>query len=192
MKQRFSMRFRDHSNLAGKHAFLSPSSYHWVNYDEQKMEASIFASFAARRGSDLHDLAQRMITLGVKLPDTTQTLNQYVNDCIGFRMTPEQTLYYSPNCYGHADAIGFGKMKLRVFDLKTGINKTKVTQLEVYAALFCLEYDFKPINIEMEFRIYQNDQVQLFEGDPLEVTRIMDHIVVYDRRIEELRTEAYG
>lgn len=186
------MRFNTHSNLNGSHAFLSPSSYHWVNYDDQKMEASIYASFAAKRGTDLHELAQRMIKLGVKLPKTTETLNMYVNDAIGFRMTPEQTLYYSPNCYGHADAIGFSKNKLRIHDLKTGITRVKVTQLEVYGALFCLEYGFKPVEIEMEFRIYQNDEVQIYDGDPLEVTRIMDQIVVFDRRINELRTEAYG
>jgi hypothetical protein len=107
-------------------------------------------------------------------------------------MTPEQTLFYSPNCYGHADAISFRVNKLRIFDLKTGITKCKVTQIEVYAALFCLEYGFKPVDIEMEFRLYQNDEVQIFEGDPLEVTRIMSQIVMFDRRIEELRMEAYG
>jgi hypothetical protein len=186
------MRFKDHSNLSGTHALLSPSNYHWVNYDDQKLDARVFASFAAKRGTDLHDLAQRMIRLGIKLPDTTETLNSYVNDCIGFRMIPEQTLFYSNNCYGTTDAIGFRMKKLRIFDLKTGINRTNVTQLIVYAALFCLEYGHKPIDIEMEFRIYQNDSVEIYEGDPLEVTRIMDLIVVFDRRIDELKMEAYG
>lgn len=188
------MRFNNHSKLEGSHAFMSPSSYHWVNYDEQKMDASIFSHFSARRGTELHDLAQKAIRLGVKLPDTEETMCKYVNDCIGFRMTPEQTLFYSPNCFGTADAIGFStvKKKLRIFDLKTGITKVKVTQLEVYAALFCLEYNFKPTEIEMELRIYQNDEVQVFEGDPLEVSRIMSQIVIYDRRIDELRMEAYG
>lgn len=186
------MRFNNHSKLSGSHAFLSPSNYHWINYDEQKIDASIHASFAARRGTELHDLAQKAIRLGVKFPDTEETINRYVNDCIGFRMTTEQILYYSPNCYGQADAIRFRVNKLRIFDLKTGITKCKVTQLEVYAALFCLEYNFMPVDIEMEFRIYQNDEIQIFEGDPLEVTRIMSQIVAFDKRIEELRTEAYG
>lgn len=186
------MKFREHLNLSGTHALLSPSNYHWVNYDEQKLDARVIASFAARRGSDLHDLAQRMIRLGVKLPETTQTLNMYVNDAIGFRMAPEQTLFYSANCYGTTDAIGFNRNKLRIHDLKTGIIQTKVTQLEVYAALFCLEYGFKPTEIEMELRIYQNDEIHVFEGDPLTIVTIMDRIVVFDRRIEELRKEAYG
>lgn len=186
------MRFKEHLNLSGSHALLSPSTYHWVNYDEDKLDWKITTSFAAKRGTDLHDLAQRMITLGVKLPDTNATLNQYVNDAIGFRMKPEQILYYSPNCYGTTDAIAFRRNFLRIHDLKTGVTATKVTQLEIYAALFCLEYGFKPIELEMEFRIYQNDEVQEYEGDPLMITNIMDKIVVFDRRIEELRMEAYG
>jgi hypothetical protein len=186
------MRFKEHSNLSGSHALLSPSNYHWVNYDEDRLDFKITTAFAAKRGTDLHDLAQRMITLGVKLPDTNATLNQYVNDAIGFRMKPEQILYYSPNCYGTTDAITFRKNFLRIHDLKTGVTPTKVTQLEVYAALFCLEYGIKPIEIGMEFRIYQNDEIQIFEGDPLMVTNIIDKIIVFDRRIEELRMEAYG
>lgn len=192
------MRFRGHSDLSGTHALLSPSTYHWVNYDDDGIDRKITASFAARRGGDLHDLAQRMITLGIKLPDTTQTLNAYVNDAIGFRMTPEQPLFYSQNCYGTTDTISFRKnpatdcFKLRIHDLKTGITPTKITQLEIYAALFCLEYNFKPIEIEMEFRIYQNDEVRIYDGDELTVTSIMDKIITFDRRIEELRMEAYG
>lgn len=186
------MRFNDHSKLVGSHAFLSPSNYHWVNYDDEKLDATVFASFAARRGTDLHELAQRMIRLGVRLPKTTETLNMYVNDAIGFRMSPEQMLYYSPNCYGQADTLSFSKNKLRIHDLKTGVNRCKITQLDVYAALFCLEYGFKPVEIEIELRIYQNDAVEIFEGDPLDITRIMDRIIVFDRRINELREEVYG
>lgn len=189
------MRFSDHLKLAGKHSFMSPSSFSWVNYDDQKMDARIYASFAARRGTDLHDVAQRLIKLGVKLPDTQETINAYVNDCIGFRMTPEQPLYFSDNCFGTADAIGFRANKLRIFDLKTGINKTSMMQLLIYAALFCLEYGFKPIEFETELRIYQNDDVFIEDNQDdivLQVTRIMSQIVVFDRRIRELETEVYG
>lgn len=186
------MQFNDHSRLAGSHAFLSPSNYSWVNYDELKLDNAVVASFAARRGTELHDLAQRLIRQGVRLPDTTETLNSYVNDAIGFRMTPEQTLFYSVNCYGQADAISFGRNKLRIHDLKTGVTRSKMTQLEVYAALFCLEYDVKPSEIEIELRIYQNDSVEIEEGDILSITRIMDLIVVFDRRINALKEEVYG
>lgn len=187
------MRFNNHSRLADSHAFLSPSNYHWVNDDEEKMDNRIATYYAARRGTDLHNLASEMIRLKVNLPDTGQTLNSYVNDCIGFRMTPEQTLRYTDNCYGKADAIGFNKKnQLRIFDLKTGITPAKMTQLYVYAAIFCLEYNFKPIEIDMEFRIYQNDDVEIEQGDPLFVTQIMSQIVFYDQRIDQLRMEAYG
>lgn len=186
------MRFKEHLNLNGTHALLSPSTYHWVNYGEDQLDRKVATAFAAKRGSDLHDFAQRAITLGVKLPDTGQTLNAYVNDAIGFRMTPETTLFYSYNCYGTTDAISFRHNFLRIHDLKTGITPASIKQLEVYAALFCLEYGFKPMDIEIELRIYQNDEVLIYDGDPLTIMSIMDKIVVFDRRIEELRTEAYG
>lgn len=186
------MRFNDHSRLVGSHALLSPSGYSWVNYDEEKIDQMVFASFAARRGSELHDVAQKLITLGVKLPETTETLNMYVNDAIGYRMTPEQMLFYSHNCYGQADAISFGRNKLRIFDLKTGITRCKMTQLEIYGALFCLEYQIKPADIDIELRIYQNDNVEIEEGDILTITNIMDKIVIYDDRINKLREEVYG
>jgi uncharacterized protein DUF2800 len=157
----------------------------------------VFTSFATRRGTDLHELAQRMITLGVRLADTTETLNSYVNDAIGFRMTPEQVVYYSPECYGQADAISFRKGKLRVHDLKTGVTKCKMTQLKIYAALFCLEYGVKPGDIEIELRIYQNDAIQIESSETHldlfhEITSIMSRITVYSRRIQELREEVYG
>lgn len=181
------MIFNTHSNLVGQHAFLSASKYHWVNYDEQKLEAAFFSAMAARRGSELHDLAHRLIKLGVKLPKTPTTLNLYVNDALGYRMTPEQVLYFSENCFGTADAISFRNSKLRIHDLKTGITQTSEKQLEIYAALFCLEYGFKPVELDIELRIYQNDEVRIYEADPDVITHIMDRIVTFDRRIRELK-----
>lgn len=186
------MRFNDHSKLVGSHAFLSPSKYAWTNYDDEKLDTSVFNWLASARGSALHDLAQQMIRLGVGLEKTSQTLNMYVNDAIGFRMQPEQMLYYSPNCYGQTDAIAFRKNLLRIHDLKTGVTPCKMTQLEIYAALFCLEYNKKPTEIDIELRLYQNDEVQIEEGDPLSITSMMDRIVYFDRRIDEIKGEVYG
>lgn len=186
------MRWNDHSKLAGSHAILSPSKYSWINYDEDKLDAMVYSAMAARRGTDLHDLACRLIRLGVRLPDTKATLNQYVNDCIGFRLTPEQTLMYSLSCFGHADAIGYRKGILRIFDLKTGVNECKFSQLLIYAALFCLEYNVKPTSIKIELRIYQNDEIKIEEADPLEITSIMDKIVYFDRRVAEVTEEVFG
>lgn len=184
------MLFNKHYELAGQHAFLSASRYHWINYDEDKLDRVFTAQMAARRGTDLHAFALEAIRLGVKLPKSARTLHLYVNDAIGYRMTPEQILYYSDNAFGTADTIAFRRGKLRVHDLKTGITPSSVHQLEVYAALFCLEYRVKPSEIEIELRIYQNDEVQVFEADPDVITHIMDKVISFDKRINALRLEA--
>lgn len=179
-----------HSELAGRHAFLSASKYHWVNYDDEKLDRVFTQAMAAARGDRLHALAHDLIREGVKLPRSTKTLNMYVNDAIGFRMTPEQPLYYSENCFGTADALSFRKNFLRVHDLKTGVTPCKVTQLEVYCALFCLEYKFMPFDIGMEMRIYQNDAVEIFDADPDVIFHIMEKIKSFDKRINAIKEEA--
>lgn len=184
------MLFNKHLNLVGQHAFLSPSKYHWINYEEDKLDATYIASLAAKRGSELHAFAHEAIRLGVKLPSSKKTLNMYVNDAIGYRMSPEQMLYYSPNAFGCADAISFRRSTLRVHDLKTGVIPGSVHQLEVYAALFCLEYGFKPFDIQTELRIYQSDVIQIFDADPDVITHVMDRIVTFDKRINMIRLEA--
>jgi len=184
------MNLNKHSNLAGQHAFLSPSKFHWINYDEDKMERVFFTAMAAQRGTELHALAHELIRLGVKLPRSPKSLNLFVNDALGYRMTPEQILYYSDNCFGTCDAISFRNNQLRIHDLKTGTTLTSVHQLEVYAALFCLEYRFKPFEIEIELRIYQNDEVKIYEADPDVIIHIMDKIKTFDKRIIALRMEA--
>lgn len=184
------MRFNDHSKLAGLHAFLSASNYHWINYTDEKLEHRWTAAMAAARGTALHKFAHDAIGLGIKLPANGNTVNSYVNDGIGYKMQCEQVFFYSDNCFGTADTAIFKRNKLRVHDLKTGIAPTSVHQLEVYGALFCLEYRIKPFDIEMEFRIYQSKEVQVFEGDPDVITHIMDRIIVFDKRINELKEEA--
>lgn len=183
------MIFNSRSDLAGHHAFLSPSNYHWINYDDIKLRARFISAQAAKRGTELHDLAHAAIKLGVKLPKSQKTLNMYVNDAIGYKMDVEQLLFYSNNCFGHADAISFRRNHLRIHDLKTGVVKTSEHQLEVYAALFCLEYSVSPYDITIELRIYQNDEVYVFDGNPDLIQRIMDKIVDFDIKIESMREE---
>lgn len=183
------MIFNSYSHLKDKHAFLSPSKYHWVNYDEEKLGRVFLKSMDAAKGTALHALAHDLITLQVKLPATKKTLNMYVNDALGFRMESEVTLYYSDNCFGHADSIGFRRNKLRIHDLKNGVTPVSMMQLYVYAALFCLEYNFKPVEIEIELRIYQNDDVVVEEADPDTITHVMDRIVTYDKLINRIRME---
>lgn len=176
--------------LKGAHAFLSPSSYHWINYEDEKLVDRFATSMAAQRGSELHAFAHEAIRLGIKLPTRpAKTLNLYVNDALGYRMSSEQILFYSQNCFGTADAITFRKNLLRIHDLKTGVTPASFHQLEVYAALFCLEYRFKPTEIDMVFQIYQNDEIAVLEGDADQVTHIMDKIVSFDRIITRMREE---
>lgn len=186
------MILRKHSELEGRHATLSPSTPHWVNYDEDKMARVYSQKQAAARGDRLHDLAMRLIRERVKLPRSPKTLNMYVNDAIQYRMTPEQPLFFSENWFGTADALKFtpSQNHLRIHDLKTGVTPAKVTQLEVYCALFCLEYQFRPFDLTMEARIYQNDEVQIYEVDPDVVFRIMEKGVFFDKLIREMREEA--
>jgi len=183
------MNFNEHSRLEGQHAFLSASKYHWINYDEEKLIATFNKFQASQRGTDLHELAARLIQLGVKLPQTNKTLNRYVNDAIGFKMQTEKILYYSDNCFGTADAIDYKpKPKfLRIHDLKTGENPTSENQLKVYEALFCLEYNLKPFEIETELRIYQLDEVFTYTPDPEEIFNIMDKIIAFDKRIDQIK-----
>lgn len=181
------MRFNDHWRIEGKHAFLGASKHHWVNYDEDKMRTVFTNQFKSQRGTELHELAKDLIRLGVKLPRNNTTLNSYVNDAIGFRMTPEQPLVYSENCFGTPDAIGYGKQVLRIHDLKTGVHPGHINQLYIYAALFCLEYRMKPHDLEMILRIYQSDSIIEVLGDPDWVAEIMEKIVRFDNQIEELK-----
>jgi hypothetical protein len=102
-------------------------------------------------------------------------------------MTCEQTLFYSTNCFGTADTISFRRNKLRIHDLKTGITATSEKQLEVYAALFCLEYGVDPSTIGIELRIYQRDEIRIFEPNPEIIYSIMDTIVEFDNYIEAIK-----
>lgn len=180
--------WKDHSKVApdGSHAFLSPSNYHWINYDDEKLIQSYKNWKAAQRGTILHKYAEDSITLGQRLPRSNITLNAYVNDAIGFRMRPEQRLYFSSKCFGTADAIAFRRDKLRIHDLKTGITPASLHQLEIYNALFCLDYGIKPGDIETELRIYQNNDILIGNPTPEIILPIMDKIVRFSNIIEEI------
>ena len=184
------MIFNKHYALEGQHAFLSASQYHWLNYSEDKLKDRFYNWKAAQRGTELHELAAKLIDMGVKLPRTHQTLNMYVNDGIGYKMTTEQILYYSDNCFGTADSISFNKDFLRIHDLKTGVTPAHMEQLEIYAALFCLEYGIKPGDIGMELRLYQNDEKIIFCPTAEDIFPIMDKIIFSDKIITQIREEA--
>lgn len=189
------MNFNQHTDKAGRHAFMSASKYHWIRYDEEKIVESFRTAMAAQRGTELHALAAELIRLGIRLPKTQATLNAYVNDALSYRMSGEVMLLATENAFGTADTISFRKERghelplLRIHDLKTGTNKTSVNQLEIYAAFFCMEYGQKPHEIDMELRIYQNDFVQVYIPDPSDILHIMDKIIIFDRLIDQARLE---
>lgn len=185
------MRLNRHSELAGRHAFMSASSGAWLNYDDEKLERVYIAKMAAQRGTDLHAWAAETIRLGVRQAENGTTLNLYVNDCIGFKMNPEQPVAYSRNAFGTADALGFRQNILRIFDLKTGvIAVTKPRQLEIYAAYFCLEYEVSPFDLdEIDLRIYQSDECKSWAANPMDIHLIMQQVVHKDKIIEKQREE---
>jgi hypothetical protein len=182
------MRFNKHLNLQGEHAFLSPSQYHWVNYTPNRLAERWTTAQAAAYGIAQHLYAQGEIKAR-RLSDHVGTLGMYINDAIQYRMVPEQVLFYSENCFGTADAISFRYKTLRIFDLKTGVIAGSVHQLEIYAALFCLEYEIDPFKISIELRIYQDNEVVIYDADPDDIAFIMDKIQDFDKQINQLRLE---
>lgn len=200
------MVFEKYSDLEGLHAFLSPSQPHWLRYNDEKLVERYLKSQAVQRGTELHELASKLIKLNVPLPRTKNSLNMFVNDAIGFKMSSEQPLYYDGFCFGTADAIEYKRNILRIHDLKTGETEAHMDQLKVYAALFCLNYqalvraarkkgrsdidiaamyDVKPSELHfdprqmnsIELRIYQFGEVNTEQADPEEIAAIMDIIV---------------
>lgn len=187
------MNFNKHYDLEGKHAFLSPSKMSWLRYSRDDMRNAYFNAMAAARGTKLHAMAKDLITEGIKVRGNKQTFAAYVNDAIGYGMTPEQPLYFSQNCFGTTDAITYKDGLLRIHDLKTGVGPAHLEQLEIYAALFMLEYEralsIKPMDTKIVLRIYQNDDVTEEELDPEQLKSIMDIIREKDEWVDELRME---
>lgn len=186
------MQWNNHSKIIGSHAFLGASKHGWLNDDDEKLKNRYRRFMAVQRGTELHDLASKMIKLGVELdPNSTKTFDRYVNDAIGFRLRPEQPLYYSDNCFGTADAIGFDERTrfLRIHDLKTGEVPAKMEQLVIYAALFCLEYHQKPGSMGFELRIYQNDGIDVANPTGDVILPVMDKIIQFDKLLNKIKGE---
>ena len=213
------MIFEKYSDLEGQHAFLSPSQPHWLRYTEDKLIERYLNSMAVQRGTELHKFASDAIRLNIPLPRSKTSLNMFVNDAIGYKMTSEQPLYYSGFCFGTADAIEYKRNYLRIHDLKTGETEAKMDQLKVYAALFCLNYqnivrrlrqegksdidiatklDLKPTELHfnpaqmagIELRIYQFGDIKVENADPEEIRSIMDIIVSHTNVLRNVEAEA--
>ena len=183
------MDWKTYSHLSKKHAFLSPSRYHWLNYDNEKLIETFRNHKRAALGTRLHALAAELISLARRQPQTAEAFNAFVNDAIGFGMKPEVLLYYSPRCYGTTDAISYDNRVLRIHDLKTGatpISPGATKQLLIYAALFCLDYVVDPLDLsDIHLRVYQNEEVMEFDPEPQELFRITRRIIDADKTIQE-------
>jgi hypothetical protein len=138
-------------------------------------------------GTKYHEWAKNTIDLGIKQPRSKKTLYAYVNDAIGFKMDTEVVLYYSDRFFGTADAISFRNGELRIHDLKTGKTPAHMEQLEIYAALFCLEYKVKPGELKLiELRLYQNDDILCHNPTAEDIVPIMDKIVSLNKLLEKV------
>lgn len=204
------MIFEKHLNLQGKHAILAPSQPNWLRYTDDQLYQKYVSGYSQAMGTSLHELAETLISNNLKLKkgDKLTVLSHllsdgipkevidieriysnfmtYVNDAIGFKLTPEQVLYYSDYCFGTADAISFRNNFLRIHDYKSGTNPAKMEQLLVYAALFCLEYKIKPGEIETELRIYQNDEIVFHNPTADEILPVMDAIIHHSKTLERI------
>lgn len=213
------MIFNKHSEYEGKHALLSASKHSWLSDTDEKLISRYIASFSAPIGTLCHAYAKDRIEHHLPMEDNRSEKNAlllhllvndiprrvididnlfynvlpYVNDAIGFKMTPEQVLYYSDNAFGTADAIGYSRNTLRIHDLKTGATVASMDQLMIYAAWFFLEYkNVKPVNFaksKTELRIYQNHEVLCYTPTNAEISGIMEKIVHGDATIENFIVE---
>lgn len=213
------MIFRRHSELEGKHAILSASSWRWIHDDPESLTKRLCSQYLAPIGTILHDIARKHIKHRIKLnkydkknimlelveqgvPEFVidainldfmyDNLMRYVNDCIAFKMTPEVVLRFSNNFFGTADAIKYDEESrfLRIHDYKSGTTPAHMEQLMIYVALFCLEYAIKPSSIQCELRIYQGEEPTIYEPASEEITQIIETIITFDNFMTKMREEA--
>ena len=188
------MNWNDHSKLEGLHAPFSASQYSWLNYTPEKVVEVYRNNKAKEKGTLDHEFAAMCIKRRQKVQGRG-AFAKHINDAIGFKMSPEVLLYYSDNFFGTTDAIVFKKNPnkesdchffLRIHDLKTGAKPVKTLhQLEIYAALFFLEYNIDPFDTEMELRIYQEDNYIIGNPTAKDIKPIMDKIVMFDELLNK-------
>lgn len=212
------MNFTRHLDKAGKHALLSASTWRWINDTPDEMLQRITSQYASQCGTILHSFAEkhirhliklnkydkknvilelasngipRMVIDQIDMDVVFENLFNYVNDAIGFRMTPEVVLMYSDNMWGSADAIAFDERErfLRIHDYKSGFGPVFMEQVMIYEALFCLEYDYKPEEINSELRIYKSGQIIFHTPSPEEINFYIEQTINADRIIQKIKKE---
>lgn len=213
------MNFLRHSDLEGKHALLSASSWRWLNDDPDDLTKRICSQYATTIGTILHEVAAKHIKYRIKMnkydkknvmlellsqgipgtiidllefDDIFENLMTYVNDGVGFKMHPEVVLYYSDNFFGTTDSISYNEnsRSLRIHDYKSGTTPAHIEQLLIYTALFCLEYRIKPMEIaEIELRIYQNNEIVYHNPELDEIAPVIDKIITFDKFLKQMKQE---
>ena len=152
------MIFNKHLECEGKHSLLGASKHGWLNDSDEKLVDRYINSFSATIGTLVHDYAKNKIRFRQPMEDNRSEKNAlllhllthdipdsvidieplfynlipYVNDAIGFKMTPELVLYYSDVSFGTADALSYSRNTLRIHDLKTGTTPASMDQLMIY------------------------------------------------------------
>ena len=180
------------------HAFLSPSKYHWIRYDKEKLVKAFYNYLAVERGTRLHEVAAELIDLKRWQPKNDDTFNMYVNDAIKFKMEPEKKLWFSENLYGTADALAFTmqtrskKAFLRIHDLKTGVTPAHFEQLMIYAGLYCLINHLDPFDVDFELRLYQSNDIQIMTPDSSEISEMIEVMLEADKTVSEIRAQESG
>ena len=149
----------------------------------QEIENYIYTKYTFSGNSgDLSPFAKTLLEHIDYIPNEVfETVKYYINDAIGYKMIVEQPLVYSEHIYGTADSIIFKDNLLRIHDLKTGSHEAKMEQLQVYAALFCLEYDLKPSELEFELRLYQWDGMVIDKPTVEDLLPIIDSIITIEK-----------
>lgn len=213
------MNFRRHSELEGKHAILSASSWRWINDDIESLTKRICSQYLSAIGTILHDIARKHIKHRIKLNkydkknvmlelveqgvpamviDTInfdsmyENLMRYVNDAVAFKMAPEVVLRFSNNFFGTADAIKYDEESrfLRIHDYKSGTTPAHMEQLIIYVALFCLEYAIKPTSLSgCELRIYQAPEPTICEPTPDDISQVIERIITFDNFMNKMWEE---
>lgn len=215
------MLWKDHSNDphdGGEHAFLAPSNSAWEGYDDKKTINVFVGKKAKDAGTAIHKFACRRILrrMPLKEHDTDSmvffmienyvpgyaianmdistvfgTVRSYVNDALRYGLYPEKEVYYGPFAYGTADAIGDDDI-LRIHDLKTGVVPASFKQLEKYAALYCLDYEVRPEDIESELRIYQNNDILVERPESSVIRHYMDIYTSKSNLLYEFKRSFFG
>jgi len=146
----------------------------------------IFQKYYIEERRVLASEGKRLLKVLSKLPkEVLETVCDYINDAIGFRMTAEVIVAISDLMFGTSDAIIFNGKMLRVHDLKTGSTAAKIEQLLSYDAIFCYEYNINPFEIEHEVRIYQNGDILVSNPTGEIIQPIVDKLIVCEQIANE-------